>query len=311
MTAPTHPEGLNMTDKKTLMRGGFEAQRKAGMNVDWFTWQIAWHDALFQVHDIAGDALLSASKPAAPMGDRESIIEAIEGAIRDVGRGADTYMAAMLAADKMLAAFPAAPAQSGEPVTMDDDELAEFRQTAEDFEDNGETSTPYDVLMNWAERGFLDCTHFELTNAGKALIGKPVDVVHFATPQNLSAPQPSPTAVVLDDEQRIAIEAAVSISLDIENECHDGSFLSDVSVQALRNLLDVEQPVAQTRALTMDEYHEDYGNVVWWTWEDGEWLGEPAWIGTPSDSDWPGYHTHWTRHPDFPAAALAKQAKGV
>jgi hypothetical protein len=61
----------------------------------------------------------------------------------------------------------------------------------------------------------------------------------------------------------------------------------------------------------MDEYHEDYGNVVWWTWEDGEWLGEPAWIGTPSDSDWPGYHTHWTRHPDFPAAALAKQAKGV
>lgn len=111
MTA-TRPEGLGMTDKKTLMRGGFEAQRTAGMNVDWFTWQIAWHDALFQVHDIAGDALLSASKPAVTMGGRESIIEAIEGAIRDVGRGADTYMAAMLAADKMLAAAPAAPAQS-------------------------------------------------------------------------------------------------------------------------------------------------------------------------------------------------------
>lgn len=65
----------------------------------------------------------------------------------------------------------------------------------------------------------------------------------------------------------------------------------------------VAQPVEQTRALTMDEYHEDYGNVVWWTWEDGEWLGEPAWIGTPNDSDWPGYHTHWTRHPEFPTAA--------
>lgn len=28
------------------MRRGFEAQRKAGINVDWFTWQIAWHDAV-------------------------------------------------------------------------------------------------------------------------------------------------------------------------------------------------------------------------------------------------------------------------
>jgi hypothetical protein len=28
-------------------REGFEQQRKAGINVDWFTWQIAWHDAMF------------------------------------------------------------------------------------------------------------------------------------------------------------------------------------------------------------------------------------------------------------------------
>lgn len=27
------------------MREGFEAQRRSGVNVDWFTWQIAWHDA--------------------------------------------------------------------------------------------------------------------------------------------------------------------------------------------------------------------------------------------------------------------------
>lgn len=52
-----------MTDQKTQMREGFEAQRKAGMSVDWFTWQIAWHDALFTVHDIAGDTL--ARQPAA------------------------------------------------------------------------------------------------------------------------------------------------------------------------------------------------------------------------------------------------------
>jgi hypothetical protein len=64
---------------------------------------------------------------------------------------------------------PAQTAES-EAVAMDADELAELAQTAEDFEDNGETSTPYDVLMNWAARGLLDCTHFELTSAGKALI---------------------------------------------------------------------------------------------------------------------------------------------
>jgi hypothetical protein len=58
---------------------------------------------------------------------------------------------------------------------------------------------------------------------------------------------------------------------------------------------------------TLDEYHEDYGNVVWWCWQDGEWLGEPAWIGKPHDSDWPDYHTHWTPHPAFPAAIAAAQ----
>jgi hypothetical protein len=70
------------------------------------------------------------------------------------------------------------------------------------------------------------------------------------------------------------------------------------------------QPVAQTeRALTLDEYHEDYGFVVWWTWKDGEWLGEPAWIGTPNDSDWPGYHTHWTKHPAFPDRRAASKRR--
>lgn len=50
----------------------------------------------------------------------------------------------------------------------------------------------------------------------------------------------------------------------------------------------------------LDDYHEDYGFVTWWTWRDGAWLGEPSWIGSPHDSDWPGYHTHFTPHPPFP-----------
>ena len=50
------------------------------------------------------------------------------------------------------------------------------------------------------------------------------------------------------------------------------------------------------------EWHEDDGAVMWWAWCGHGWAGEPAWCGTPNDSDWPGYHTHWTSHPKFPAA---------
>jgi hypothetical protein len=78
---------------------------------------------------------------------------------------------------------------------------------------------------------------------------------------------------------------------------------------------------------TLAEWHEDYGNVVWWCWRDGEWLGEPAYIGTPLDlgqtvevtlrghnvdklmrglvGGWPGYHTHWTPHPELPSSPLS------
>lgn len=41
---------------------------------------------------------------------------------------------------------------------------------------------------------------------------------------------------------------------------------------------------------TIDLWHEDYGPVLWWIFP----LQEPPYCGTPLDSDWPGYHTHWT-----------------
>jgi hypothetical protein len=46
---------MNTTDttKEPSAREGFEAQRRAGINVDWFTWQIAWHDAMFKLQDCA------------------------------------------------------------------------------------------------------------------------------------------------------------------------------------------------------------------------------------------------------------------
>lgn len=74
---------------------------------------------------------------------------------------------------------------------------------------------------------------------------------------------------------------------------------------------------------TLDEWSEEDGNVVWWCWRDGEWLGEPSYIGSPLDlgrgyslsigehdfvvhlGGWPGYHTHWTPHPQLPAPPRA------
>lgn len=40
----------------------------------------------------------------------------------------------------------------------------------------------------------------------------------------------------------------------------------------------------------IDEWHEDYGDVLWWKFP----IDEPPFCGTPLDSDWPDYHTHWT-----------------
>lgn len=64
----------------------------------------------------------------------------------------------------------------------------------------------------------------------------------------------------------------------------------------------VEATVKHCKARPLDEWHEGFGFTTWWTWRDGEWLGEPSYIGSPLCSDWPGYHTHWTPHPDFPEA---------
>ena len=57
------------------------------------------------------------------------------------------------------------------------------------------------------------------------------------------------------------------------------------------------QPPSAQNARPLSEWHEDDGPVVWWLFP----VHEPAWIGTPLDTDWPGYHTHWTPHPAAPA----------
>jgi hypothetical protein len=56
----------------------------------------------------------------------------------------------------------------------------------------------------------------------------------------------------------------------------------------------LEAAEAQVRQLKtarpIDEWHEDYGDVLWWTFP----IEEAPYCGNPLDSAWPGYHTHWT-----------------
>lgn len=43
-------------------------------------------------------------------------------------------------------------------------------------------------------------------------------------------------------------------------------------------------------AIPRDLYYEDFGAVLWWRFP----INEPPYCGSPLDSDWPGYHTHFT-----------------
>ncbi len=45
--------------------------------------------------------------------------------------------------------------------------------------------------------------------------------------------------------------------------------------------------------LPLADWHEDLGPVLWWSFP----VQEAPWCGSPGDSDWPGYHTHWTPLP--------------
>lgn len=43
-------------------------------------------------------------------------------------------------------------------------------------------------------------------------------------------------------------------------------------------------------ARPFDQWTEADGPVLWWTSP----ITEPPYVGTPLDTDWPYYHTHWT-----------------
>ena len=46
----------------------------------------------------------------------------------------------------------------------------------------------------------------------------------------------------------------------------------------------------QEGARPIEEWNEDFGDVLWWKFP----IEEPPYVGSPLDEKWPGYHTHWT-----------------
>jgi len=114
-----------------------------------------------------------------------------------------------------------------------------------------------------------------------------------------------PDVVLLDckreiEQLRAAIAAAESAKRPREDPEPEIAFLRRVA-DARQQIIDgmiaercAKQDAEMPRPLA--DWHEDDGAVVWWRFL----VDEPAWIGTPLDDDWPGYHTHWTPHPKPP-----------
>ena len=63
--------------------------------------------------------------------------------------------------------------------------------------------------------------------------------------------------------------------------------------------LSPEEVQALKTARPLNEWHEDYGDCLWWKFP----IEEPPYCGSPLCEDWPEYHTHWTPLPPCPELA--------
>lgn len=79
----------------------------------------------------------------------------------------------------------------------------------------------------------------------------------------------------------------------ITAEWHEARFIAAANPAVILAL--IERVRAAEALRNESDWHEDDGPVLWWAYDDGQLLGEPPYVGSPIDTDWPGYHTHWTR----------------
>jgi hypothetical protein len=66
--------------------------------------------------------------------------------------------------------------------------------------------------------------------------------------------------------------------------------IPDCLVEAVAENLLAHGVRVQQSARPLEEWGEDYGDVLWWKFP----IEEPPYVGSPLDANWPAYHTHWT-----------------
>ena len=92
---------------------------------------------------------------------------------------------------------------------------------------------------------------------------------------------------LLDLTDRASLSRVVwgmSVLLDPRNQC------VDPKADTIEHHPDVAAALGAKTVKPLSAWHEDIGNVLWWAFP----VNEPPWCGHPGESDWPGYHTHWT-----------------
>ena len=62
------------------------------------------------------------------------------------------------------------------------------------------------------------------------------------------------------------------------------------TVELMADALIANGVTVQECARPLEEWGEDYGDVLWWKFP----IEEPPYVGSPLDANWPAYHTHWT-----------------
>ena len=83
-------------------------------------------------------------------------------------------------------------------------------------------------------------------------------------------------------EKLVDIVERASVRTLPKNTCH-------TNIVMLVNALIEEGVTVQECARPLEEWGEDYGDVLWWKFP----IEEPPYVGSPLDEKWPAYHTHW------------------
>jgi hypothetical protein len=147
------------------------------------------------------------------------------------------------------------------------------------------TQTPREVIEETISQA---STFFVAqTEGGYGVILNPIDLKELINELD--------TTVTREQKLKEAVEKVSEIYESEYTDEEAVNAINDMFIDLLSTLYPdtPAQPAASTPEITarpIDDWHEDYGDVIWWTFP----IQESPYCGSPLDSDWPDYHTHWT-----------------